>query len=202
MAIPRNYHSVALLLPDGRDFLSWRRTLGQHGNQPPGRPGLQPALPVQSRRQPRDQTPDRCRPIDRPRVRQIQLAATGDCRRFTMVRMAATTHAFSSDIRFLNVSHTPLHQGVQPRFKPERQCPHPRDTGCCSRSIRRGRPRRPASSRFAPRPHLRSPSGRPTHAPRPARLARHRGRGWEWRRHHVFGIRASQTGSPSSQAAA
>ena len=46
-AVPRTYHSVALLLPDGRVFSGWRRAVRLLRHQPPERPDLHAAIPAE-----------------------------------------------------------------------------------------------------------------------------------------------------------
>ena len=112
MAIPRNYHSVALLLPDGRIFsggggLSANTATNHQDAQlfsppylfnPDGSPAVRPQL---------SSAPAMSSPGG-----SVQVTGSANIERFTMVRMMATTHAFSSDVRFLNVSHTTTAAGT------------------------------------------------------------------------------------------
>ncbi|MGI9239358.1 MAG: LamG-like jellyroll fold domain-containing protein, partial [Verrucomicrobiales bacterium] len=111
MSRPRNYHSVALLLPDGRIFSGGGGLSGNvatnHLNaqifSPPylfdadGNPAERPQI---------TEAPQASSP-----GRSIQIAASAGVERFTLVRLAATTHAFTSDIRFLEVPHVEISAG-------------------------------------------------------------------------------------------
>lgn len=106
MSKPRNYHSVALMLPDGRVFsggggLSSYAPANHQDAQifsppylfnPDGSPATRPTITA---------APEISSPGN-----TIQIAASPSMARFTMIRMTATTHAFSSDVRFLNVPFT------------------------------------------------------------------------------------------------
>jgi len=103
MSIPRNYHSVALMLPDGRVFsagggLSYNDATNHQDAQiysPPylfdgdGNPASRPQI---------DTAPDVVLP-----GRTVSVTASEGISRFTLVRMTGTTHAFSSDVRFLEI---------------------------------------------------------------------------------------------------
>ena len=103
MSIPRNYHSVALMLPDGRVFsagggLSYNDATNHQDAQiysppylfnPDGSPAERPQI---------ESAPDVAVP-----GRTVRVVASEGLTRFTLVRMTGTTHAFSSDVRFLEV---------------------------------------------------------------------------------------------------
>lgn len=102
-AVPRNYHSVALMLPDGRIFsggggLSGNAATNHQNAQffspsylfnPDGSAATRPEI---------SSAPDAA-----GTGQTIEATASHDVSRFTMLRMTATTHAFSSDVRFLEV---------------------------------------------------------------------------------------------------
>ena len=111
-AVPRNYHSIALLLPDGRVFsggggLSGNAVTDHQDAQffsPPylfddsGAPATRPAISSAPESTGAGQT--------------IRVGASADAVRFTLVRMSAITHAFSSDVRFLEVPFTQASTGL------------------------------------------------------------------------------------------
>ena len=111
MSKPRNYHSVALMLPDGRIFsagggLSYNEDTNHQDAQiysPPylfdadGSPAVRPQI---------DSAPEIAVP-----GRRVRVAASAGITRFTLVRMTGTTHAFSSDVRFLEVPFSDLGGG-------------------------------------------------------------------------------------------
>ena len=106
MAKPRNYHSVALMLPDGRVFsggggLSSNTATNHQDAQifsppylfnPDGSAATRPAI---------TSAPGVTSPGS-----TIQVQGSTSIDRFTMIRMTATTHAFTSDVRFLEIPHS------------------------------------------------------------------------------------------------
>jgi YVTN family beta-propeller protein len=105
MQVPRNYHSLAILLPDGR---VWSGGGGLSGNSadhqdaqiftPPmlfnadGTPATRPEI---------TETPEAIGPGMAFTVR-----ATAGVKRFTFIKMASLTHCVTSDLRFLELAFT------------------------------------------------------------------------------------------------
>ncbi|MEZ5327257.1 MAG: putative Ig domain-containing protein [Verrucomicrobiales bacterium] len=110
-SVPRNYHSVALMLPDGR-LLSGGG--GLSGNTATNHQDVQFFSPSYL-------FDENGTPAPRPSItsaqdaagagQNIAVVASPDIQRFTMIRMTATTHAFSSDVRFLEVPFTTRQPG-------------------------------------------------------------------------------------------
>jgi YVTN family beta-propeller protein len=111
MSVPRNYHSVALLLPDGR---VWSGGGGLSGNSadhrdaqiytPPmlyasnGEPALRPVI---------TQAPGYIGTGTTFTVR-----GTPGLQRFTFIKMSSQTHSMNTDLRFLNLPFTEASPGV------------------------------------------------------------------------------------------
>lgn len=105
MSVPRNYHSLALLLPDGR---VWSGGGGLSGNSadhrdaqlftPPqlfatdGTPAVRPVI---------SQKPTYIAPSS-----VFQVTASTGVTRFTLIKMSSQTHSMNTDLRFLNVPFT------------------------------------------------------------------------------------------------
>lgn len=118
-ATPRNYHSTALLLTDGRVFSGGGGY--QSGSEFPGA-GLASHQNVQLFTPPylfdaNNQLAERPAIISAPGVVQagqsfeVTVTSTQPVARFSMVRMGATTHAVNTDSRFVWVPATDLGQG-------------------------------------------------------------------------------------------
>ena len=105
ISVPRNYHSVALLLPDGRVWSGGGglcNCAADHPDaqvfsppylfQPNGSPALRPQITT---------APDVV-----THGRTITVTATPDLARFTLVKLSSVTHDLNSDLRFLSVPFT------------------------------------------------------------------------------------------------
>lgn len=119
--IPRNYHSVALLMTDGRVWSGGGGLGGGcavaptrcHSNHPDFEI-YSPAYLFNADGSPVD-------PALRPKItnsptkvaigQKITVSATSGTTKFTMIRMSATTHATNTDMRFLNVPFTSPNDG-------------------------------------------------------------------------------------------
>lgn len=105
MNVPRNYHSLALLLPDGR---VWSGGGGLAGNSADHRdaqiftpPQLYTAAGALA---PRPQISDAPAAIGSGQVFNVQ-ASTG-VTRFTFIKMSSQTHSMNTDLRFLELPFT------------------------------------------------------------------------------------------------
>ncbi|MEM7013478.1 MAG: galactose oxidase-like domain-containing protein, partial [Verrucomicrobiota bacterium] len=103
MSVPRNYHSTALILPDGRVWsggggLSGNATTDHLDAQIFSPPYLYNAAGGLAPRPLITNSPDAVTP-----GRVADVTASNGIQRFTMIRMTSTTHAFTSDVRFLEV---------------------------------------------------------------------------------------------------
>jgi len=111
MAKPRNYHSVALMLPDGRVFSGGG---GLSGNTATNHQNVQIFSPPYLFNA---DGSDATRPVinSAPTLsspgQTVAVNASTGISRFTMIRMTSTTHAFSSDVRFLEVPFTTVAPG-------------------------------------------------------------------------------------------
>lgn len=111
MSVPRNYHSVALLLPDGR---VWSGGGGLSGNSADHRdaqiytpPMLYAANGDLAVRPVLTQAPGY---IGTGTVFTIR--GTPGIQRFTFIKMSSQTHAMNTDLRFLNLPFTEVSPGV------------------------------------------------------------------------------------------
>lgn len=110
MNVPRNYHSLALLLPDGR---VWSGGGGLSGNSADHRdaqiftpPQLYTATGSLA---PRPQITSSPTFIGTGTV--FQVAATPGVQRFTFIKMSSQTHSVNTDLRFLNLPFTETTSG-------------------------------------------------------------------------------------------
>ena len=112
IAVPRNYHSVALVVPDGRIFSAGGGLSGNAADH----------LDAQFYSPPNLFNADGS-PADRPVISSaptaagygvtMTVAATPNLAKFSLIRMAATTHGVATDCRFLPVNgFTETHPGV------------------------------------------------------------------------------------------
>lgn len=102
MSIPRDYHSSALLMPDGRILTAGG---GYHPNNPSS-PGTHQDAQIYSPPYLFDASGQ---PASRPTVsastslighgQQFQVQTTGNIAYFSLIRMSATTHAINTDVR-------------------------------------------------------------------------------------------------------
>ena len=105
IAVPRNYHSVALLLPDGRVWVGGGGLCDCAADHPDAQIFAPPYL-----FNPDGSAANRPLITAAPAVvtqgRTITVTATADLARFTFVKMSSVTHDLNSDLRFLNVPFT------------------------------------------------------------------------------------------------
>ncbi len=111
MSVPRTYHSIALLMIDGRVLsagggLAGNPSVDHEDGQvysPPylfatdGSPAVRPAISA---------APATVDPGD-----VFSLAGTAGIQRFTMIKMSATTHAMNTDLRFIELSFATIAPG-------------------------------------------------------------------------------------------
>ena len=110
MAVPRNYHSVALLMVDGRVFSGGGGLCNCAADHQDAQIYTPPYL----------YNPDGT-PAQRPTITRvpgvvtvaqtIDVSATPNLDRFTLVKMSSTTHGVNSDLRFLPVSFSEISSG-------------------------------------------------------------------------------------------
>lgn len=102
IAVPRNYHSVALLMTDGRVWSGGGGLCNCSADHQDSQVYSPPYL-----FNPDGSLATRPEIADAPNVvsngQAINVAASPGISKFNMVRMSATTHALNSDMRFLNV---------------------------------------------------------------------------------------------------
>lgn len=105
IAVPRNYHSVALLLPDGRVWVGGGGLCDCAADHPDAQIFAPPYL-----FNPDGSAANRPLITAAPAVvtqgRTITVTATADLARFTLVKMSSVTHDLNSDLRFLNIPFT------------------------------------------------------------------------------------------------
>ncbi len=111
MNVPRNYHSLALLLPDGR---VWSGGGGLSGNNADHRdaqiftpPQLYTATGALAARPQITQTPARIAPGT-----VFEVAAGAGVSRFTFIKMSSQTHSTNTDLRFLELPFTETSTGA------------------------------------------------------------------------------------------
>ncbi len=107
---PRNYHSVALLMTDGRIWSGGGGLCACSADHPDSAVFTPPYLFNAD-----GTLATRPEIINAPSIvsygQTIDVSATHEVSRFTMVKMSSTTHAINSDMRFLNVQFTPAFDG-------------------------------------------------------------------------------------------
>lgn len=112
MSIPRNYHSVALLLNTGKVFSSGSGLCGNcpsnHSNSqifsPPylyDKNGNLTSRPIISNA-----------PNSIKHGQTLSLDSSNDISRFTFIKMSSTTHAINTDLRFLEIPYTTDGNGI------------------------------------------------------------------------------------------
>ena len=106
MSKPRNYHSVALMLPDGRVFSGGGGLSGNAATNHQDAQIFSPPYLFNSDGSVASRPTITSAPAVSSPGSTISVQASPSTNRFTMIRMTATTHGFSSDVRFLNVTHT------------------------------------------------------------------------------------------------
>lgn len=111
MQVPRNYHSLAILLPDGRVWsggggLSSSPTDHQDAQifsppvlfNPDGTPATRPEI---------TETPEVIGP-----GMAFSVRATAGMKRFTLIKLASLTHSVTSDLRFMDLAFTETKPGA------------------------------------------------------------------------------------------
>jgi len=110
ISVPRNYHSIALLVPDGRVLSAGGglcNCIADHMDAQMYSPGYlfnndgsladRPSITV---------APDTIR-----NGQQFTLQSDADIKKFSLIKMSATTHAVNSDLRYLAPAFTSLGNG-------------------------------------------------------------------------------------------
>jgi YVTN family beta-propeller protein len=110
ISVPRNYHSVALLMPDGRVFSGGGGLCACSADHPDAQlfspPYLFDATGAPAPRPTISAAPDA---VTYGRV--FSVTATNGVQKFTLIKMSATTHNLNSDLRFMSVPFTNLSAG-------------------------------------------------------------------------------------------
>ncbi len=112
ISVPRNYHSVALLMADGRVFSSGSGLCGKctanHLNtQIYSPPYLFDENGDLAERPVINNAPDSIK-----HGQSLTLNSDNDISRFTLIKMSATTHAINTDLRFIEVPYNSAGNGV------------------------------------------------------------------------------------------
>lgn len=111
MQVPRNYHSVALLLPDGRVWSGGGGLSGDAADHQDAQVFTPPVL----------FNPDGTAAV-RPEITEtpevigpglaFTVRATAGMKRFTMIKLASLTHSVTSDLRFVELSFSEVAPGA------------------------------------------------------------------------------------------
>jgi YVTN family beta-propeller protein len=105
MQVPRNYHSLAVLLPDGRVWSGGGGLSGNYADHQDAQiytpPVLFNAVGTPAERPEISETPEVIGPGMKFTVR-----ATAGMQRFTFIKLAALTHSVTSDLRFIELPFT------------------------------------------------------------------------------------------------
>ena len=110
MSVPRNYHSVALLMPDGRVWSAGGGLCGCNADHPNHQIYSPPYL-FNSNGSLATRPTISSAPDVAGYGSTINVQATSGIQRFTMVKMSGVTHALNSDQRFLNVDFSTVSNG-------------------------------------------------------------------------------------------
>lgn len=114
MATPRNYHSTAALLPDGRVFSGGGGYTPGDANHPSTHTNAElftpPAL-LNAANQPLSRPTVSTAPDGITLGSVFSVQGSPNLKRFVMIRMLATTHGVTSDQRFLNIPFTETASG-------------------------------------------------------------------------------------------
>ena len=106
MSVPRTYHSVALLLPDGRVYsggggLAGNPNVDHDDAQIFTPPYLYNSNGTLATRPVINNAPGKVDPGEK-----VTVNASNGITKFSLIKMTATTHGLSTDLRFLNVPFT------------------------------------------------------------------------------------------------
>ncbi|MGK0186640.1 MAG: mono/diheme cytochrome c family protein [Verrucomicrobiales bacterium] len=110
MATPRNYHSVGLLLPDGRVFAGGSGYNAGSANHQDAEIYTPPAL-FSSANTLATRPSIAAAPENVALGSVFNVSATADLRKFSMIRMSATTHGLSTDQRQLSIPFSETSSG-------------------------------------------------------------------------------------------
>ncbi len=108
ISVPRNYHSVALLLKDGRVFSSGGGLCAPCAADHPNTQIYSPAYLFNKDGSPAHRPVIQNAPDSIHHGQTLSLQSDADIKRFALVKMSGTTHAVNSDLRFLNVAFKQL----------------------------------------------------------------------------------------------
>jgi hypothetical protein len=109
--VPRNYHSVALLMPNGRVW-----TAGSSKNASEGDPAIVGEMRIEVYKPWYDADPNRPRIISSPssirpgQTFEVQTPQASNIRRVALIRAGSVTHAFDSDQRYVGLNFRRIYQ--------------------------------------------------------------------------------------------
>ena len=110
MSVPRNYHSVALLMPDGRVWSGGGGLCGCAADHPDHQIFNPPYLYNADGTLATRPAIGNVSPVTRAGA-PLAVQATAAMQKFTLVKMSGITHTLNSDLRFLNVPFTETSTG-------------------------------------------------------------------------------------------
>jgi len=106
ISVPRNYHSVALLLSDGRVFSSGSGLCGKCAANHLNTQIYSPPYLFDENGDLRERPVISNAPDSIKHGQRLTLNSDNDIRRFTLIKMSSTTHAVNTDLRFMEIPYS------------------------------------------------------------------------------------------------